>query len=176
MSDKAWQQLLEAARQGDGFAITLVGLHLVNTQADVEQGEGLIRYAADVKNVIWAKHIRTYMDRFKPWQLPLHHQITLDNFALAQFFKYISNNNSWAMAILGSLYYQGISVPKDMEQGKMLLSCARLLDTGRLTENFWALELIEQFGFTPQGSLLERLKYLVNYDIKYKEINISDVL
>jgi len=176
MSEKAWQQLVEAAQHGDGFAITLVGLHLVNTKADVEKGEFLIRQAADGKNVIWAKHIRTYMNSCNQWQLPLQNQITLDDYALAQFFKYISNNNSWAMAILGSLYYQGISVPRDVEQGKMLLSCARTLDLGRLKENLWANELIEQYGFTPQGNLLERIKYLANYDIKYKDINISNVL
>ena len=109
------------------------------------------------------------MRQNQPWQLPLQNQITLDDYAIAQFYKYISLNNWWAMAILGNMYYQGISVPLDREQGMKLLSCAHE-DTGTFAKNLWACELIEEYGITPMSNLLERLKYVAGYSEKYKSI------
>lgn len=168
MSEKAWQQLVEAAQQGDGFALTLVGLHLINSQTNVEKGAELIIHAADGKNVIWAKHLASYMRQNQPCQLPLQNQITLDDYALVQLFKYISEGNSWAMLALGDMYYQGISVPCDKKQGEMLLSFAMILNIGWMSKNLLAHELVEEYGFQPEGNLIKRYLFLDEYKAKYK--------
>jgi len=168
MSEKAWQLLVEAAQQGDGFAITLVGLQLINTQANVELGKGLIFEAADLKNVIWAKHLASYIRQSDYLRLPLQNQITLDDYALVQLIKYISEGDSWAMLALGDMYFNGYSVPCDRKQGEMLLSCARILNIAWMSKNLCAHELVEEYGFKPDDDLIKRYRFLDEYKAKYK--------
>lgn len=172
MSDQAFQQLFEEAQQGDGFAITLLGLQLINYQTNVEVGKELIFAAADNKNVLWAKSLKSYMCSHQQWQLPLQNNITLDNYALVQFCKYIDKNNLWAIAILGHMYYHGISVPCDREQGKMLLSCATC-NTSVTRRNLWAKELIQEYGITETTNLVERMLLLADFTEKFKAIKFQ---
>lgn len=169
MSDQAFQQLFEEAQQGDGFALTLLGLQLINTQTNVELGKGLIFAAADSKNVIWAKSLKSYMCSHQQWRLPLQNNITLDNYALVQFCKYIDKNNLWAIAILGHMYYHGISVPCDREKGKMLLSCATY-NTSLTRKNLWAKELIQEYGITETTNIVERMLFLADFTKKFNSI------
>ena len=172
MSDQAFQQLFEAAQQGNGFAITLLGLQLINYQTNVELGKGLIFAAADSKNVIWAKSLKSYMCSHQQWRLPLQNNITLDNYALVQFCKYIDKDDLWAIAILGHMYYHGISVPCDREQGKILLSCATC-SISLTRKNLWVKELIQEYGITATTNLVERIKFLADFTKKFKAIKFQ---
>lgn len=58
MNGTTRRQLIDAANNNNGFAITLLGTYLINNQEDTEAGANLILLAADAKNVLWAKNLK----------------------------------------------------------------------------------------------------------------------
>ena len=135
-------QLIEAANNNNGFAITLLGVYLINRQGNVEAGIEMIIRAADAKNVIWAKNLKSYMQAFNPWEVPIHYHALLDSDAREQLENYVAEDDFWAMTILGDLLYQGRVVPQDRDTAEILLG--RAANLGCL----YAKELVDEYGLS----------------------------
>ena len=142
MNGNTRRQLIDAANNNNGFAITLFGTYLINSQEDVEAGANLIMLAADTKNVLWAKNLKSYMHAFNPCELPIHYHALLDSDAREQLENYVAEDNFWAMTILGDLLYQGRVVPQDRDSAEILLG--RAANLGCL----YAKELIDEYGLS----------------------------
>lgn len=157
MNGTTRRQLIDAANNNNGFAITLLGTYLINSQEDTEAGANLILLAADSKNVLWAKNLKLYMRAFNPCELPIHYHALLDSDAREQLENYIADNDFWAMTILGDLLYQGRVVPQDRETAEVLLG--RAVNSGCL----YAKELINEYGLsTTKAMASDILKRFTN--------------
>ena len=157
MNGTTRRQLIDAANNNNGFAITLLGTYLINSQEDTEAGANLILLAADAKNVLWAKNLKLYMRAFNPCELPIHYHALLDSDAREQLENYIADNDFWAMTILGDLLYQGRAVPQDRETAEVLLG--RAVNSGCL----YAKELINEYGLsTTKAMASDILKRFTN--------------
>ena len=146
MKSEVFKQLVDATNENDGFALTLLGVLLVNGRQEVEDGVNRIFFAADVKNVMWAKNIMRYLQAFNPWELPIHHHALVDSDACEQLEIYSEEGNMWAMTILGDLYYQGKVTVQNRTEAATLLNKAA--NKGCLV----AKELIEEYGIPRQYS------------------------
>lgn len=135
-------QLIDAANNNNGFAITLLGTYLINSQEDVGAGAKMILLAADAKNVLWAKNLKLYMRAFDPCELPIHYHALLDSDAREQLENYIAEEDFWAMTILGDLLYQGRVVPQDKDTAEILLGKAANLGC------LYAKELVDAYGLS----------------------------
>lgn len=142
MNGNTRRQLIDATNSNNGFAITLFGTYLINSQENVEAGTNLIMLAADAKNVLWAKNLKSYMRAFNPWELPIHYHALLDSDAREQLENYVAEGDYWAMTILGDLLYQGRVVPQDQDTAELLLG--RAANLGCLL----AKELVDEYGLS----------------------------
>lgn len=142
MNGNTRRQLIDAANKNNGFAIILLGTHLINSQEDVEAGANLIMHAADVKNVLWAKNLKLYLRTINQCELPIHYHALLDSDAREQLEIYVAENDYWAMTILGDLLYQGRVVAQDRETAEILLG--RAANSGCL----YAKELVDVYGLS----------------------------
>ena len=166
MTEKSLSQLIEATRNNDGFAIALLGVCLVNHKVDVEGGVERIAFAADSKNVIWAKNIMLYLRGFKQWHLPIHEHALVDSDAKEQLLMYAAEQNVWAMTILGELLWNGKVMPQNRDEAAVLLN--RAADGGCLM----AGELMSRYGIPARSTavtdLVQRFKdkHLSKYWLK----------
>lgn len=142
MNGNTRRQLIDAANSNNGFAISLFGTYLINSQENVEAGTNLIMLAADAKNVLWAKNLKSYIQAFNPWELPIHYHALLDSDAREQLENYVAEDDFWAMTILGDLLYQGRVVPQDRDTAEILLG--RAANLGCL----YAKELVDEYGLS----------------------------
>lgn len=146
MTSQSYYQIENAANENDGFALTLLGVLLINGRQEVENGVKKILFAADAKNVMWAKNIKRYMQAFNPWELPIHHHALVDSDTREQLEIYSEEGNMWAMTILGDLYYHGKVTVQNRNEASILLNKAA--NKGCLFAN----ELIEEYGIQRQYS------------------------
>lgn len=142
MNGNTRRQLTDATNSNNGFAITLFGTYLIDSQEDVETGVNLIMLAADAKNVLWAKNLKSYMRAFNSWEIPIHYHALLDSDAREQLENYVAEGDYWAMTILGDLLYQGRVVPQDPDTAELLLG--RAANLGCL----YAKELVDEYGLS----------------------------
>lgn len=142
MTPDSLNQVIQAANENDGFALTLLGVLLVNGGHEVEDAVNRIFFAADTKNVLWAKNIKRYMQAFNPWGLPIHQYVLVDSDAREQLEIYSGEGNMWAMTILGDLLYHGRVMPQDRETAEELLG--RAANMGCL----YASELVNKYGLS----------------------------
>lgn len=143
MNQNARNQLLDAASNGDGFAITAAGLQLVDEQSsqeNVNKGMRLIQLAAEHKNVLWAKSLWLYISRFRPLQFPVAHHALVSTDAMDQMQVYVMQGNVWAMTVLGKLLYEGHTTPQNKD------AATRLLSTAATNGCLWAKELLAEYG------------------------------
>ena len=163
MNGTTRRQLVDAANNNNGFAITLLGTYLINSQEDTEAGADLIFLAADAKNVLWAKNLKLYMRAFNPCELPIHYHALLDSDAREQLENYVAENDFWAMTILGDLLYQGRVVPQDQDTAEILLG--RAANLGCL----YAKELVNAYGLSTARAMASDIlaKYEKKNDPKY---------
>ena len=153
MSENAIKQLIDAANNNNGFAMTLLGVLLVNSQIEtnIKTGAEKIWFAADAKNVLWAKQLKLYLRSFNPWEFPIHHHALLDSDAREQLEIYVAGNDYWAMTILGDLLYQGKVIPQDKETAEDLLSRAACLGC------LYAKELVGTYGISPTKAIASKI-------------------
>ena len=151
MKGTSRRQLIEATNNNNGFAIALLGTCLINSQEDVEGGVKMIMFAADAKNVLWAKQLKLYLRSFNPWEFPIHHHALLDSDAREQLEIYVAENDYWAMTILGDLLYQGKVIPQDRETAEELLSRAASLGC------LYAKELVGAYGISPTKAIASKI-------------------
>lgn len=142
MNGNTRRQLIDAANSNNGFAITLLGSYLINSQEDLKTGANLILLAADGKNVLWAKNLKSYIRAFDLCELPIHYHALLDSEAREQLENYVAEDDFWAMTILGDLLYQGRVVPQDQDTAEILLG--RAANMGCL----YAGELVVEYGLS----------------------------
>ena len=161
MNSNTKRQLIDAANNHNGFAITLLGTHLINSQEDVKAGANLILLAADGKNVLWAKNLKLYMRANDPYEFPIHYHALLDSDAREQLENYVAEDDYWAMTILGDLLYQGRVVPQDQDTAEILLG--RAANLGCL----YAKELVNEYGLSTAramaADILKKYKTKDNY-------------
>ena len=157
------KQLIDAVNNNNGFAITLFGTYLINSQEDVEAGANLIMLSADAKNVLWAKNLTSYMRAFDPCELPIHYHALLDSDAREQLENYIAEDDFWAMTILGDLLYHGRVVPQDRDTAEILLG--RAANLGCL----YAKELVDEYGLSTARAMAADIlkKYKTTDNKKY---------
>ncbi|MBP3688462.1 MAG: hypothetical protein J6I54_00580 [Bacteroidaceae bacterium] len=141
--NNARDQLIDAANEDNGFAITLLGVYLINSQEDVEAGTNLIMLAADAKNVLWAKSLRLYLQGFGDrCEIPIESHALLDSYAREQLERYAAGKDIWAMTVLGNLLYHGRVLPRDIETARTLLCQASNMGC------LFAAELLEEYELT----------------------------
>lgn len=142
-------QLIAALNSGDGFAITVFGVLLIDEQNDVanmKKGASLIELAAEGKNVLWAKNLWLYLRKFATWTLPIEEHALVDADAIEQLQIYSAKGNVWAMTILGWLCYQGKVTLQNRGEA------VRLLNKAANEGCFWAKELMEEYGIVQQSA------------------------
>ncbi len=142
MTEEAFHQIIDAANHHNGFAISLLGVLLINGQQDVESGFHMITQAADAKNVMWAKDLNRYMRGFERWELPLEDHALVSSDAREQMEIYVAENDYWAMALLGNLLYRGKVLPQERARAEELLGWAAHLGCS------YAKELLEEYGIS----------------------------
>lgn len=161
MNENTIIQLNDAAYNNNGFAITLLGALLVNSniESNINKGFGYICGAADGKNVLWAKSLKRYL-RSNQYELPIHYHAILDSDAREQLENYVAEGDYWAMTILGDLLYQGRVVPQDRDTAEILLG--RAANMGCL----YASELVDGYGLSTAravaSEILAKLKKMNN--------------
>ena len=155
--------MIDEANNNNGFAITLLGMQLINTQEDIEAGTNLIMHAADVKNVLWAKNLKLYLRTINQCELPIHYHALLDSDAREQLEIYVAENDYWAMTILGDLLYQGRVVAQDRKTAEILLG--RAANMGCL----YAKELVDEYGLSTARAMASDIikKYKSTNNQKY---------
>lgn len=163
MNNSTKKQLIDAANNNNGFALTLLGTYLINSQEDVEEGVRIITLAADGKNVLWAKNLKSYLRAFNPCELPIHYHALIDSDAREQLENYIAEGDVWAMTILGDLLYQGRVVPQDRDTAEILLG--RAANLGCL----YAKELVGEYGLSTARAMAADIlkKYKTTDNKKY---------
>lgn len=163
MNANTRKQLIDAANNNNGFAITLLGTYLINSQEDVEAGAKMIVFAADAKNVLWAKNLKLYLRAFDPCELPIHYHALLDSDAREQLENYIAEEDFWAMTILGNLLYQGRVVPQDKDTAEILLGKAANLGC------LYAKELVDAYSLSTARAMAADIlkKYKTKDNKKY---------
>ena len=143
MNGNSRRQLIDAANNNNGFAITLLAVYLINSQENAEFGIAQIIRAADEKNVLWAKNLKLYLRAFRDKiELPIDYHALVDSDTREQLENYIAENDYWAMTILGDLLYKGRVVPQDRETAEVLLG--RAANSGCL----YAKELVDEYGLS----------------------------
>lgn len=143
MNANSREQLVEAANYNNGFALTLLGLYLINSQEDIEAGINVLVHAADAKNVLWAKNLKLYLRTFRDnIELPIDYHALVDSDTREQLENYIAENDYWAMTILGDMLYQGRVMPQDRDTAEELLG--RATNMGCL----YASELVNKYGLS----------------------------
>lgn len=144
MNENTIRQLIDAANNNNGFAITLLGTLLVNCKEEIsiKTGKEKIVYAGDGKNVLWAKNLKSYIYSTNPLVFPIHHHALLDSDAREQLENYVAEDDFWAMTILGDLLYQGRVVPQDQDTAEILLG--RAANLGCL----YARELVDAYNLS----------------------------
>ena len=148
MSEQSLSQLVKAAKSNDGFALTLLGVFLINGGQEISNGIEQVLHAADTKNVMWAKNIKRYLQTFRPWNFPIHHHALVDSDTIEQLDIYVDEGNMWAMTILGDLYYHGKVTVQNRNEAAILLSKAA--NKGCIL----AKELLLQYGIQRQYSFV----------------------
>lgn len=148
MNGTSRRQLIEAANNNNGFAITLLGVYLINSQENVEAGLNMIIGAADGKNVLWAKNLKLYLRGFiNQWQYPIDHHALVDADAREQLELYVAEGDYWAMTILGDLLYQGRVIPQERDTAEELLGKAAYLGCS------YAKELVSEYGLSANRAI-----------------------
>lgn len=143
MNGNSRRQLIDAVNDNNGFALTLLGLYLINSQEDIEAGINMLVHAADAKNVLWAKNLKLYLRTFEDKsKLPIDYHALVDSDTREQLEYYITENDYWAMTILGDMLYQGRVMPQDRDAAEELLG--RAANMGCL----YASELINEYGLS----------------------------
>ena len=165
MSENSIKQLINAANNNNGFAITLLGTLLINSQIEtnIETGIEKIQYAADGKNVLLAKNLRFYMYKVRPCEFPIHYHALIDPDAKEQLENYVAEGDYWAMIILGDLLYQGKVIPQDRETAEVLLGRAALQGC------LYAKELVDEYGLSTTRAIASEIlgKFEKKNDPKY---------
>ncbi len=152
MNGTSRRQLIEAASNNNGFAITLLGVHLINSQENVEAGLNMIIGAADGKNVLWAKNLKLYLRGFiNQWQFPIDYHALVDSDVREQLENYVAEGDYWAMTILGDLLYQGRVIPQERDTAEELLSRAAYLGCA------YAKELVAEYGLSLNKAIASQI-------------------
>ena len=143
MNANTKRQLIDAVKNNNGFAITLLAVYLINSKEDIEFGINLILRAADEKNVLWAKNLKIYLRGFGEHSvLPIEHNALIDSDTREQLENYIAEGDYWAMTIWGELLYQGRVIPRDRKTAEELL--VRASNLGCL----YASDLVVAYGLS----------------------------
>jgi len=140
MQEISYNQLIDDANKGNGFAIAWLGVYLIDIVGDVKEGCKALVHAGDGKNVLWAKDVIHYLRSFTPWELPISDHALVSADAIEQLEIYVSDGNRWAMAILGYLLYRGTVTPQIRSKAAKLLNCSA--HNGCL----WAKELVAEYS------------------------------
>lgn len=143
MKENTYTQLVDAVREKDAFAMTILGAYFLdngNTQEVVDCGCSYLKVAGETKNCIWAKNILFLLYRIEEFKQPFSRQVLVEADALQQLKIYADKGNRWAMTAYGNLVFTGLSNPQNKEEGATYLNMAA--DRSCLL----AHELIEEYG------------------------------
>lgn len=152
-------QLQQSVQNGDAFAMTLFGLLLADGQLGedaMSDGMQMIEYAAESKNVIWAKCLWRYVRSSREIVHPIALHATVDDDAISQLQIYAEEGNMWAQAVLGNMYYMKECTGEERETANCLI--CRSSEMGCL----FAMELMKAYQINNTkyvaSSILERFK------------------
>ncbi len=132
-------QIWEAGRNGDPFALTIMGLwqyegEIINQ--NVQNGAELIRQLAP--NVIWANDILMFINNH-PGDYDVSNSYIVSGQATQQMGEALQNGNVFALTALGELYYRGKNVPQNKQVAMNYIQNAAQMGC------LWAQDLLQEF-------------------------------
>lgn len=138
-------QIWEAGRNGDPFALTIMGLWQYEgsiIHQDVQNGLGILSQVA--QNVIWANDILTFINS-NPHVYDVSNSYSISGQATQQMGEALQNNNVFAMTALGDLYYRGKNAPQNRQVAIHYLQTAAQIGC------MWAQDLLHEIAETEQA-------------------------
>lgn len=138
-------QIWEAGRNGDPFALTIMGLwqyegRIINQ--DVQNGLNILSQLAP--NVIWANDIVAFISS-NPGVYDVSNNYVVSGQATQQMGEALQNNNVFAMTALGELYYRGKNVPQNKQVAFNYVQTAAKIGC------LWAQDLLQEYAENEQA-------------------------
>lgn len=146
MRQESIDQIFNAGRDGDPFAITIMGLWFYDgkqTMRDRLRGLNLLKSASDA-NVVWAQNLLLYINGMPYVSEDIADSAIVSTEATDQMISAAQQGNIFAMTALGQLWYEGKTTPQDKTMAYNLLNNAA--QRGCL----WAQELLQEYHIGKQ--------------------------
>ena len=138
-------QIWEAGRNGDPFALTIMGLwqyegSIINQ--NVQNGVAILSQVA--QNVIWAHDVLSFINS-NPNVYDVSNNYVISGQATQQMGEALQNNNVFAMTALGDLYYRGKNGPQNKQVAVHYIQTAAQMGC------LWAQDLLQEIAETEQA-------------------------
>lgn len=146
MKQESIDQIFNAGRNGDAFAITIMGLWFYDGKqimGDRLCGLGLLKSASDA-NVVWAQNLLLYINGMPYVSEDIADSTIVSTEAIDQMILAAQQGNIFAMTALGQLLYEGKTTPQNKTMAYSLLNNAA--QQGCL----WAQELLQEYHIGKQ--------------------------
>lgn len=146
MRQESIDQIFNAGRDGDPFAITIMGLWFYDGKQimrDRLRGLNLLKSASDA-NVVWAQNLLLYINGMPYVSEDIADSAIVSTEATDQMILAAQQGNIFAMTALGQLWYEGKTTPQDKTMAYNLLNNAA--QRGCL----WAQELLQGYHIGKQ--------------------------
>lgn len=146
MRQESIDQIFNAGRDGDPFAITIMGLWFYDgtlIMRDRLRGINLLKSASDA-NVVWAQNLLLYINGMPYVSEDIADSAIVSTEATDQMILAAQQGNIFAMTALGQLWYEGKTTPQDRTMAYNLLNNAA--QRGCL----WAQELLQEYHIGKQ--------------------------
>ncbi len=139
MRQESINQIWEAGRNGDPFALTVMGLWLYEGEIlnrDMQSGLSILNQVA--QSVIWAHDILTFVNA-NPYLTNVSERYTVSGQATQQMGEAMQHNNVFAMTALGDIYYRGKNAPQNRQVAVNYVQTAAQMGC------LWAQDLLKEY-------------------------------
>ena len=139
MRQESINQIWEAGRNGDPFALTVMGLWLYEGEIinqDMQSGLSILNQVA--QSVIWAHDILTFVNA-NPYLTNVSERYTVSGQATQQMGEALQHNNVFAMTALGDIYYRGKNAPQNRQVAIQYVQAAAQMGC------LWAQDLLKEY-------------------------------
>lgn len=126
MKQETINQIYEAGKNNDVVALTLLGLILYEgkyVKPNQKEGYSLLLNMASSK-VIWAHDLVQYIKHLSHGSYDISDKALVSTEAVNQLNAFANNGNTFAMSVLGDLFYKGKTTPRKPELSISLLNQA----------------------------------------------------
>jgi len=147
MNQEAINQIFNAAKGGDWFALAAYGVLLyegIDLPRDANNGLSYLQMASN-QNVLWAKDMLMCIQHVNPSSNVRHNAIVSTD-AANQLRNYAGQGNAWAKTILAEAMYTGYGMPQDRAQAIQDLRMATVHG------NLWAADILSKIQSSSSSS------------------------